>query len=106
MINNLPLRFIDDGTGMCEHLIPSNYRDGIDLDSQFRCATEEIVKLHLCAVYCNKDNACRRDLINLSYRLYKMTFSRVRTGWLNRLGDISEYWDWIKLYKVENDGRD
>jgi hypothetical protein len=45
------------------------------------------------------------DLEEISRRLYKWTFARVRSEWIARLDKVEDRWDWIKMYKVENDGR-
>lgn len=100
MINNLPLRFKDDGTGMCEHLIPSQCRHGMNQDGLFMCSNGVVVKAHWCGTFNNEKGWCEKDLERHSQRLYGWTFSRVRSHWIARLGKVEDWWDRIKLYKV------
>lgn len=98
----LPLKYSDpEGKGYCEALTPSECRIGSDAKGLFKCATGEVVKIHWCGTFNNEKGWCEDDLENLSQRLYNWTFSRVRSIWIARLGKVDDWWDWIKMYKVE-----
>lgn len=99
-VHQLPLKFRDDGSGKCEHLMPSQCSRGVDFDGLFRCTSGEVVKVHWCGTFNNEKGLCENDLERHSQRLYNWSFSRVRSHWIARLGKVEGYFDWVKLYKV------
>lgn len=105
-MNSLPLKYSDSkGKGYCEALIPSECCRGADVNGLFRCTTGDIVRVKWCGSFNNEKGMSDGDLEEISRRLYKWTFARVRSEWIARLDKVEDRWDWIKMYKVENDGR-
>jgi hypothetical protein len=100
--HKLPLKYSDpEGKGYCDALMPSECRRGADCNGLFKCATGEVVKIHWCGTFNNERGWSEKDLENMSQRLYNWTFARVRSNWIARLGKVEDWWDLIKLYKVE-----
>ena len=102
----IPLKYSDtECKGYCEALMPVECRIGADWNGLFQCSTGENVKIRWVSTFNNEDGWFEEELDSISQRLYNWSFSRVRSSWIARLGRVEGYWDLIKLYKVENDGR-
>ena len=102
MEHKLPLKYSDpEGKGYCDALIPSECLQGANYKGLFRCSSGEIVTLKDCGTFNNTRGECDRQLDFLCQKMYNWTFSRVRSNWIARLGKVEDWWEHIKLYKVE-----
>ena len=94
---SIPLYYSDkDGKGYCDALIPSETRKGCDAKGVYKCLGGELVTVEWLSVMDNTKGHYDETLDFISQDLYSMPFSRVKSLWFARLGDVEGYWDKIR----------